>query len=306
MANPKRTIEIIGVPSDLGANVRGANMGPSALRAAGLSERIQTLGFTVFDAGDVNVPVRETLSEQTQKDKFLPAIETLCRDLAFRTHRSLSEGRLPLIIGGDHSQAAGSIAGVHEYFSMRNESFGLIWIDAHGDLNSPTTSPSGNIHGMPLATLLGDGHKSLVGIGNQKMKLSPDKVALIGIRTLDAAEKETVRRCGIRYFTMREIDERGMHSVMNEALAIVTNNTQGVHLSFDIDGIDPLYAPGVSTPVMGGLSYREAHLALEMMADSGLIRSLEFVEVNPMTDNQHKTVDLTIELIQSALGKTIV
>lgn len=301
-----RTIEIIGVPADLGANIRGANMGPSALRVAGLADKIASLGYRVLDSGDIHVPVRETISKEESDNKYLSTIAAICKEACEKTLHAMQVGHLPLSIGGDHSLATGTMAGVHSYYAQRSESFGLIWIDAHADLNTPQTSPTGNIHGMPLSALLGEGHASLVGIGSAPRKLRPQNVALVGIRTLDEAEKETVRKCGIRYFTMREIDERGMHAVITEAIGIATNGTAGIHLSFDLDGVDPLYAPGVSTAVNGGLSYREAHLAMEMISDTQKLRSMEFVELNPMADVSHKTALLAIELIQSALGKSIV
>ena len=306
MPTVHRTIEIIGVPSDLGANIRGSNMGPSALRVAGLAEKIESLGYRTVDTGDIQVPVRETIPAADATLKYLPQVTKICQELATRTQGALQKGHLPLALGGEHSLAAGSMAGVHSYFHHRNEHFGLIWIDAHGDVNTPQTSPSGNLHGMPLAVLLGEGHAGLVNIGASPRKLKAENVALVGIRTLDAAEKETVRKCGIRYFTMREIDERGMFAVMKDALAIATKDTAGIHLSFDLDGVDPLYAPGVSTAVNGGLDYREAHLAMEMISDTGKLRSMDLVELNPMTDVNHKTALLAIELIQSALGKSIV
>lgn len=301
-----RTVEIIGIPADLGANLRGSNMGPSALRVAGLADKIAALGYRVLDSGDLPVPVRETIPQAEADKKYLSTIAGICREACEKTLSAMQAGHLPLALGGDHSLAVGTMAGVHSYYSQRSESFGLIWIDAHADLNTPKTSPTGNIHGMPLSALLGDGHASLVGIGSTPRKLQPENVALVGIRTLDEAEKETVRKCGIRYFTMREIDERGMFAVISEAIAIATTGTAGLHLSFDLDGVDPLYAPGVSTPVNGGLSYREAHLAMELISDTKKLRSMEFVELNPMTDANHRTALLAIELIQSVLGKSIV
>lgn len=301
-----RDIQIIGVPSDLGANMRGANMAPSAIRISELHQRIQVLGYKVFDRGDLHVPIRDTLSAESVNSKHLDEIRAICETLAGEVLEAMKANRLPIVLGGDHSIAMGTIAGVSKFYRERNESMGLVWVDAHADLNTHETSPSGNIHGMPLSVVLGKGNKTLTGIGGFSPKVAPENVALVGIRILDGMEKEACKQSGIRYFTMREIDERGMHAVMKEAIAVATRNTGGVHLSFDIDGIDPLYAPGVSTPVTGGISYREAHLALEMLADTGKLNSMEFVELNPMTDLIHKTAQLTVELIQSALGKSIV
>jgi|LauGreDrversion4_2_1035121.scaffolds.fasta_scaffold05075_6 arginase len=301
-----KSVQIIGVPLDLGANMRGANMGPSAIRIADLHQKISVLGYQPHDIGDLPVPVRDTLPASATQERFRSQIVAACRDLEREVHTALSADHIPIVLGGDHSIAIGTIAGVSRYFREREQSIGLIWIDAHADCNTPDSSPSGNIHGMPLSIALGHGHPDLVAIGGQGPKVRPENVALIGIRTLDGAEKDILRRSGIRYFTMREIDERGMHAVMKDAVAAASRGTSAIHLSFDIDGIDPASAPGVSTPVTGGLSYREAHLALEMIADTGMLRSMEFVELNPMTDHAHKTAQLTVELVQSALGKAIV
>lgn len=302
----KKSVQIIGVPSDLGANMRGANMGPAAIRIADLHQKIHVLGFDIVDIGDLDVPVRDTLPDEAPKQHYLHQIAKLCEELQQQVHGALTAGRTPIVLGGDHSIGIGTISGVSRWHRERGEKVGLIWLDAHADLNTPTSSPSGNIHGMPLSVVLGDGHPELTRIGGLFTKIAPENCALIGIRTLDAEEKGLVKKSGIRYFTMRELDERGMAAVMKEAIAVASKGTAGIHLSFDIDGIDPLYAPGVSTPVTGGFSYREAHLALEMIADTGLLRSMEFVEVNPMTDLAHKTAQLTVELVQSALGKAIV
>jgi len=303
-----KSVRIIGVPCDLGANMRGANIGPSAVRIAHIHQKISVLGYMIEDIGDIPVPVRETITETIATQKYLPTIVDICERVRKETHAALSANQTPIIIGGDHCVAVGSIAGASQWLakSPTPGPMGLVWIDAHADLNTPETSPTGNIHGMPLSAVLGDGHASLVSLGGKGPKVRPENVALIGIRTLDAQEKHTCKKSGIRYFTMREIDERGMAAVMKDAIAAVTAGTSGVHLSFDMDAIDPLYAPGVSTSVTGGLSYREAHLALEMLADTGKLLSMDFVELNPMRDHEHKTAELTVELVQSALGKAIV
>ncbi len=300
------SVRIIGVPSDLGANIRGANVGPSAVRIAGLHDKISALGYKIEDAGDILVPIRETLPESAAKEKYLTTITDVCDLLRLEVEMSLDRDMMPIVIGGDHSIAMGTISGTSAFYRKKNQSIGLIWVDAHADMNTPASSPTGNLHGMPLSTLLGKGITQLVELGGFTGKLRPENVALVGIRTLDHEEKRICRESGIRYFTMREIDERGMAAIMKEAVAVATKGTSGIHLSFDVDGIDPLYAPGVSTPVTGGLSYREAHLALEMIADTGMLTSMEFVELNPMRDVAHKTAELLVELVQSALGKSIV
>lgn len=304
--NRVRAVQIIGVPTDLGANMRGANMGPASIRIADLHHKIAVLGFEVHDAGDVDVPIRDTLPESSRKLKFRHEIAKVATDLQDRVIAALSQDRLPIILGGDHCIGIGSISGVSSFHHARGEKVGLIWIDAHADMNTPASSLSGNIHGMPLSIVLGNGYPELTHLGGFAPKVAPENVALMGIRTLDGGEKEILRNSGVRYFTMREIDERGMAACMKEAIQVATSGTAGVHLSLDMDGIDPEYAPGVSTPVTGGLSFREAHLALEMIADTGKLRSMEFVELNPMTDLAHKTAQLTTDLVQSALGKSIV
>lgn len=299
-------VRIIGVPTDLGANMRGANMGPSAIRIAQLHQKIRNLGFSVIDSGDLDVPVRDTLPESAHNRKYIGQTVQICKDLEQLVYTSLGQGEIPISIGGDHSLAIGSVSGASRFFREKGEKLGLVWIDAHADLNTPSSSPTGNIHGMPLSVIIGSGHQDLLNISDNPIRVLPENIALIGIRTLDGEEKALCRNSGIRYFTMREIDERGMHAVMSDALQVASKGTTGIHLSFDIDGVDPLYAPGVSTPATGGLSYREAHLALEMLADTNRLCSMDFVELNPMTDISHKTAQLITELIQSALGKSIV
>ncbi len=299
-------VSIIGVPSDLGANMRGANIGPTAIRIAGLHEKLKMMGCEIEERGDITVPLREMISPSELAIHYRPAILEICNRISDEVYRALTLGRKPIVLGGDHSIGMGTISGVSRFTREQNGAMGLVWIDAHADMNTPRTSHTGNIHGMPLSVLLGHGFPDLVNINGFSPKVKAENVALIGIRTLDSEEKELCRTSGVRYFTMREIDERGMHAVMQEAIAVVTNGTVGFHVSFDLDGIDPLYAPGVSTPVTGGISYREAHLILEMMADTKKVLSMEFVELNPMCDSEHKTAGLVIDLIQSTLGKSIV
>lgn len=301
-----RSVQIIGVPLDLGANIRGANMGPAAIRIADLHYKLSVLGCEVVDIGDLSVPIRDTLPAEAQKGRFLHEIAVVCEDLQRRVHEALAAGRIPLVVGGDHSIAIGTISGAARFARDHGSAMGLIWMDAHADINTPATTPTGNIHGMPLGVILGNGHPELLRIGGQPVRVKPENVALVGIRTLDSGEKELCKKSGIRYFTMREIDERGLATVMREAIEVATRGTAALHLSFDMDVIDPLYAPGVSTTVTGGLSYREAHLALEMIADTGKLTSMEFTELNPMHDHKHTTAQFLVELVQSALGKSIV
>lgn len=299
-------VDLLGVPSDLGANMRGANMGPAAIRIAGLKEKIEIQGYQVQDLGDLAVPIRDALSQKIQDEKFLEPLSKLCGELEATVFESLSRSHLPIVLGGDHSQAIGTISGVSRYYSSKNEKIGVVWVDAHADINTPESSPSGNIHGMPLSVLLGQGHQQLTEIGGNGAKIAAENVALIGIRTIDDQEKQCLKRAGVRYFSMRDIDERGMFQVMREAIAAASQDTAAIHLSFDIDGIDPRYAPGVSTPVSGGLTLREAHLALEMLYETKKICSMEFVELNPYTDVGAQSANLVVDLVLSALGKSIV
>lgn len=299
-----RTLEIIGVPSDLGANIRGANMGPASIRIAQLKTKVEQQGYSVIDLGDMHVPIRESLPLQVHEAKYLSPIKVLCENLADATEAILNRQHIPLILGGDHSVAIGSISGVLRHFHKKNETIGLIWIDAHADVNTPATSPSGNIHGMPLAVLIGLGHSELTEIS--QAKLQAKNCVLIGIRNIDDEEKRILRESGIKYFSMRDIDEKGMFTVMREAIAHASDGTAGIHVSFDIDGIDPRYAPGVSTPVSGGLTLREAHLCLEMLSETQKIVSLDFVELNPFMDVGAQSANLIVDLLLSALGKSIV
>lgn len=281
-------------------------MGPAAIRMAGLRARLENLGFHVIDRGDIPVPVRENISVEQEQKKYLMPILELCQSLMQATVRSLDEGHLPLFLGGDHSIAIGSISGVAAHLKNQGKKLGLIWVDAHGDINTPSSSPTGHLHGMPLATILGYGHEVLVNLGTEKSRLSPSNVALIGIRNIDKEEKEMVQQSGINYFTMRDIDEKGMAWVMEKAIDAASKDTDGIHISCDLDAIDPLYAPGVSVPEAGGLSYREARMLMERAHESKKIISLEFVEMNPALDVRGQTANLCVDLIQSALGKVIV
>ncbi len=290
---------------DLGQSRRGVDMGPSALRVAGLHLRLKELGHHVEDIGNVSVRQAEEQPYGEKSAKYLNEIAETCRGLADATERSLAEGFVPLVLGGDHSVAAGTVAGVAEFYRRQNQKIGLIWIDAHADINTPETSPSGNVHGMPLAAILGLGPSELANICNFSPKVQRENCVLVGVRDIDANEKENIRKAGIEAFTMRDIDERGMRTIMEEALRIAGRGTAGYHVSLDMDWIDPEDAPGVGTPVRGGASYREAHLAMEIIADHGRMTSFEIVEVNPVIDEHNRTADLAVELSLSALGKKI-
>ncbi len=301
----KNTIAIIGVPMDLGAGRRGVDMGPSAIRVAGLGARLAQLGYTIEDCGNVPVDQAESIPPGPKSARHLPQIAASCGRVAELVYESLEQGKLPLVLGGDHSISAGSVSGVARFYRQQEEAIGVIWIDAHADMNTPETSPSGNVHGMPLASLIGSGPAELVDLAGFAPKVDPRNVAIIGLRDVDSLEAAHVRESGVRAFTMRDIDERGMPAIMQEAIALASAGTVGIHLSLDMDSIDPDEAPGVGTPVRGGLSYREAHLAMEILADSGKLISLEVVEVNPVLDVANRTADLAVEFMTSALGKKI-
>jgi arginase len=298
-------IAIIGAPLDLGQDRRGVDMGPSALRVAGINRRIAALGYTVEDLGNVAVEQAEASPAGPEQAKYLPQIAATCTRLATEVDRALERGAVPLVLGGDHSVAAGTVAGVSQYFRRRERPIGLIWLDAHADMNTPETSPSGNVHGMPLACCIGFGPAELTGIFGYQPKVSANHTVIVGLRDVDTPEKPHVRDSGVSVFTMRDIDERGLRAVMKDAIRRASDGTAGFHLSLDMDFVDPLDAPGVGTPVRGGATYREAHLAMEMICDSGHMVSLEVVEVNPVIDEANRTADLAVELVMSALGKRI-
>ena len=303
---PPRKIRVIGVPLDLGASRRGVDMGPSAVRVAGLEARLEALGHAVRDVGNISVAIAETKPSGHQSARYLKEITDTCTRAAEMVLKSLNEGMTPVILGGDHSVAAGTVSGVAEFYRRQNQKIGLIWIDAHADMNTPESSPSGNVHGMPLAALLGLEPAPLANILGFSPKVRPENAVLIGVRDIDPAEKENIRRAGIsEVYTMRDIDERGMRAVMEEALRAAGRGTAGYHVSVDMDWIDPEDAPGVGTPVRGGATYREAHLAMEIIADHGRMVALEVVEVNPVIDEHNRTADLAVELISSAFGKKI-
>jgi arginase len=298
-------IAIIGAPLDLGAGRRGVDMGPSAVRVANLNARLAALGYQVEDLGNVPVRQAEATPEGDPHAKYLPQIASTCLTLAAQVKDCLEHGSMPLVLGGDHSIAIGTSAGVSGYYRQRGSKTGILWLDAHADMNTPESSPSGNVHGMPLACILGLGPGELTNLGGYAPNVDPRHAAIVGLRDVDQMEKPHVRESGVRAFTMRDIDERGLRAVMDEAIRIASDGTAGFHLSLDMDFVDPRDAPGVGTPVRGGVTYREAHLAMEMICDSGAMLAMEVVEVNPVIDEVNRTADLAVELVMSALGKRI-
>lgn len=298
-------IRIIGVPMDLGQSRRGVDMGPSALRVAGLLSKLKQLNHQVDDIGNIPVKQPEEQHYGERRAKYLNEIAETCRGLAEMIEKSLAEGFTPLVLGGDHSIAVGSISGVSSHFRKQSKRVGLLWLDAHGDMNTPDSSPSGNIHGMPLAALIGYGAPELVDLLGAHPEIEPRNVAMVGIRDLDSRERRLIKESGVHVFTMRDLDERGMREVMSEALRFASDDTDGIAVSLDMDFVDPDDAPGVGTPVRGGVTYREAHLAMEMIADSEAMVSLEVVEINPVIDLHNQTALLGVEMVCSGLGKKI-
>jgi arginase len=296
---------IIGVSLDLGGNRRGVDMGPSAFRIAGLAERLSALGFPVVDEGDLVAPIPEVRELGDPAKKYIQEIASVCDRLYKTSLRVHDAGGIPIVLGGDHSLAAGSVSATAAHMRRENQPIGLIGVDAHADMNTPGTSMSGNVHGMPLASLLGPEPPELAAIGGFSPKVLPEHTVLIGVRNLDTREKEIVRDSRVKVFTIKDVDRIGIASVVDEALAIAGRGTAGVHVSFDLDVCDPAIAPGVGTPVKGGLDYREAHLLMEMVADCGLLRALDLVEVNPILDDRNMTAILGVELAASALGQKI-
>jgi arginase len=301
----RRNIRIIGVPLDLGAGRRGVDMGPSAIRIAGLERRLEQLGHKVEDYGDMDVMIAETQKVGSGKLRYKKPILQANRELMKLVDLALTDGRMPLVLGGDHSIAIGSVAGTSNFHARQGESLGLIWFDAHGDSNTPQTTPSGNIHGMSLAVALGFGDRDLVRLGGRAPKIHARNCVLIGIRDLDAGERDFLKKAGVTVYTMRDLDERGMRDVLDEGIRTASDGTAGIHLSFDLDVVDPEDAPGTGTPVWGGISYREAHLAMEMIHDRANIVAIDLVEVNPVLDSQNLTGTFAAEVAQSVLGKTI-
>lgn len=308
-----KSVHIVGAPLDHGAGRRGVGMGPSALRIAGLHDALHRIGYRVEDHGDVTIPAPETCPPGNPRAKYLPLVSQACREVGAEVQAILEREGIPLVIGGDHSIAIGTISGIAAHMKQGKGKtasgpaarLGVIWFDAHGDINTPETSPSGNIHGMPVACLLGKGPEELTAIGYPGAKLDASRVVQIGLRDLDEVERRDLRDSGIHAFTMEDIDRRGMATIVEQAVEIVMHGTDHVHVSFDVDSVDPQVAPGTGTRKIGGLTYREAHLAMEIIAESGRLKSMEMVEVNPILDMQNQTAELAVGLIASALGKKI-
>jgi len=300
-----KPVHLIGVPLDLGGNRRGTDMGPSAFRVAGLAEQIARLGIAVTDKGDVSAPIPERKALGDPRKKYVKDIARVCQKLYQAVLASLSDGALPIVLGGDHSLGSGSVAAASTFVRRSGKPLGLIWVDAHADMNNPASSESGNVHGMPLAALLGSEPAELAQIAPDSPAVLPKHTVLVGLRNLDEIEKRHVRGSGVHVFTMKDIDRLGIAEVMTRAIALASRGTGGFHVSYDLDVCDPGVAPGVGTPVKGGLSYREAHVVMEMVAESGRMTSFDLVEVNPTVDLKNTTAELGTELALSALGKSI-
>jgi arginase len=300
-----KKVAMLGVPMDLGGGRRGVDMGPSGIRIANLEARVRELGVEFEDRGNVAVDQPESLAPTDPKARFLSEIAGSCEELRDRVGAALEEECFPLVVGGDHSIACGTVAGMSRHYRARGEKIGLIWFDAHADMNTPETTPSGNIHGMPLAACLGLGPGALVELAGTVPMVAPSNAVLVGVRSVDEEERRLVKEIGLKVFTMREIDMLGIHEVMKRAIAIASEGTAGFHLSFDLDGTDPSVAPGVGTPVSGGTTLRESHLVMEHVAASGKLIGLEMTEINPILDDGNQTARAAVELILSALGQTV-
>ncbi len=300
-----KTIEIFGFPMDLGASRRGVDMGPSAIRLAGLQKQLEDLDLKVFDRGDITINPKEVLNISNPKLKYLEEIVSSSTNLAVKVEESLNNNNFPLCIGGDHSIAIGSIAGIASHCKKHNKKLGIIWVDAHADMNTDLSSPSGNIHGMGFSASLGLGNNALTGIMNINPKAEPQNCALIGVRSIDTHERENMNSLGIQVYSMHEIDKLGIFAIITKVIEDLKNKVDHIHLSFDVDAIDPKIAPGVGTPVIGGLSYRESHLLMEVIAESGCLSSMEIAEVNPILDNGNRTAEMVSTMIASCLGLKI-
>jgi arginase len=302
---PKQNVSIIGFPMDLGADRRGVDMGPSALRIAGLQTKLESLGYKVDDNGDIKIEIMERQKIKNPRLKYLDEIIKTSKLLADKVEKVLAKGDFPLCIGGDHSMALGTISGIASYCKKNKQKLGVIWIDAHSDMNTDETSPSGNIHGMPLASLLGLGCDELVNLLGFSPKLDPENCALIGIRSIDEAEKLNIKKLGVPIYTMNDIDKLGIHRIIAKVLKQFREKVDHIHISFDVDSVDPSVAPGVGTPVSGGLSYREAHLLMETIAECGCMSSIEVAELNPILDHKNQSAAFAAELIASSMGQRI-
>ena len=301
-----RLAHILGVPLDLGGGRRGVDMGPSAVRIAGLGERLTAMGFRVVDKGDIDAPTPETRTPRDPRKRYIREIARVCQRLYQQVRTAHQEGAFPIVLGGDHSLAAGSVGASADFAADQERDLGLIWVDAHGDMNTPATTTTGNVHGMPLSALLGPEPAELSRIGTRSPKVRAEKTVILGVRNLDDLEKARIRDSRVHLFTMKDIDRHGIADVMERAVGLAGQDTLGIHVSFDLDACDPSIAPGVGTPVKGGLDYREAHMVMEMLADSGRLIGLDVVEVNPILDIQNQTAVLGTELVLSALGMRII
>lgn len=299
------SVALVGFPMDLGSGRRGVDMGPSAVRIAGIADRLRELGYGVIDRGDIAIHTQEVQDIYNPRLKYLPEIARACRLLSEVTFQLLTEGHIPIALGGDHSMSIGSVAGIARWCRNYGRRLGVLWIDAHGDLNTPETTPSGNIHGMPLAVILGYGAPELTMLAGFSPMVELANVVLLGVRSLDPGERELIQATGLRVYTMQDIDRRGMYRVALEALEYLQQRADHLHISFDVDVLDPSIAPGVGTPVPGGLSYREAHLLMETIAEAGAIHSLDVVEVNPVLDNRNRSATVAAEMVASLMGKRI-
>jgi arginase len=299
------TVRLIGFPMDLGAGRRGVDMGPSALRIAGVSDKLTALGYKVIDAGDIDIRTPEVAKVIDPKLRYLPEIAKACSTLASKVETSLDNDEFPLVLGGDHSMAIGTIAGIANHCKKHKKRFGVIWIDAHADINTPDTSPSGNIHGMPVAVSLGFGPPELTKVGGDFTSLAPHQIAMIGLRSVDEGERKMIKKLKIETHTMSDLDKHGVHRIIAKVLSSMRAKVDHLHVSFDLDSVDPSIAGGVGTPVPGGLSYREAHLIMEAIAESGYMSSFEIAEVNPILDNRNASAEFAADLIASSMGKRI-
>lgn len=305
MSKKNKIVNIIGFPMDLGADRRGVDMGPSALRIAGIDEKLTALGYKVVDEGDIQVRTQETLSVKNPKLKYLPEIVRACETLAKKTKKVLDNGNFPLILGGDHSMSIGSIAGISAHCRENDKRLGVLWIDAHADMNVPDTTPSGNIHGMPLSVSMGIGVDKLTSLGGKFQKVLPENVVIIGARSIDPGERLLIKKLGVQTYTMFEIDKEGLYRVVEKALKYFQEHVDHLHVSFDLDSVDPFVAKGVGTPIPGGLSYREAHLIMEAVAETGKLGSLEVAEVNPILDDMNQSAHFAAGVISSCMGQRI-
>lgn len=300
-----KTVRLIGFPMDLGAGRRGVDMGPSALRIAEIGQKLEALGYTVYDEGDITVKPQEVLAVEDATLKYLPEITNACQDLSDKVEQVLDGGDFPLILGGDHSMSIGSISGIAAHCRKNGKRLGVLWIDAHTDINTPATSPTGNIHGMPIAALLGIGAKELTSIGGDFIKIEPQNIVYIGIRSIDEGERTLIKQLGITTYTMFDIDKYGIFTIVQNTLEQMRKSVDHLHISFDLDSVDPTVAKGVGTPVQGGLSYRETHLLMELIAESGLISSFEVAEVNPILDDMNSSAVFATGAVASCMGKRI-